>query len=92
MIYFKEIIKCGFYIYPEKSPKAADKIIDKRNIAESGKDNTVMGSLDTPIGTKFGEKLSPKSLHSGGTGLPPLNGSASDNDIGQLPPLQGKFF
>ena len=85
--------------FPEKSPKAADKIIDKRNIAESGKDNAVMGALDTPIGTKFGEKLSPratlgkpKSLHSGGSGLPPLNGSASDNDIGQLPPLQGKVF
>ena len=99
MVYFNEIITCGFYIYPEKSPKAADKIIDKRNIAESGKDNAVMGSLDTPIGTKFGEKLSPratlgkpKSLHSGGSGLPPLNGSASDNDIGQLPPLQGKVF
>lgn len=86
------LIHCFFV---EKSPKASDKIIDKRNIAEPGK-NSSMGALDTPIGTKFGEKLSPratlgkpKSLRSGGSGLPPMNGSASENDIAQLPPLQG---
>lgn len=86
----------SLFLLSDKSQKASDKIIDKRNIAEPGRENTVMGASDTPIGTKFGEKLSPratggkmKPLHSRGAGLPSLNGSAADNDSGVLPPLNG---
>lgn len=71
-------------------------MLDKRNIAEPGRENSVLGAADTPIGTKLGE-LSPRGAgHSKGhrkSALAPLNGSSDDGDVmNNLPPLNGKYF
>lgn len=66
--------------------------MDKRNIAEKEREKSVLGASDTPIGTRLGEKLSPRATG----GLAPLhvtprsmNGSADGDVANQLPPLQG---
>lgn len=70
--------------------------MDKRNIAEGERENSVLGASDTPIGTRLGEKLSPrvssgpalKSLK--GQSHAPFNGG-SDADVANLPPLNGEI-
>lgn len=68
--------------------------MDRRNIAEPDRENSVLGASDTPIGTKFGEKTSPRGGLSGykshnGSALSPLDGSSDMDMSAQLPPLAG---
>jgi len=64
--------------------------MDRRNIAEPDRENSVLGASDTPIGTKFGEKTSPRGYKShNGSALSPLDGSSDMDMSAQLPPLAG---
>ncbi|KAF6030431.1 BBS9 [Bugula neritina] len=74
-----------------KKVKASDKVMDRRNIAEPDRENSVLGASDTPIGTKFGEKTSPRGGYKShnGSALSPLDGSSDMDMSAQLPPLAG---
>jgi hypothetical protein len=74
-------------------PKAASKVLDKRNMAEVSRENSALGVADTPIGIRMGEKVSPRSVTNKlkpiqGSSLPPLSSTHRDA-LSHLPPLQG---